>query len=131
MTNGNYVKAAKICRSTPGTTLRNIETINMFKSLQGNPIQIYFQTILETEKLNSVESIEMSKPLVEQGRSDLLNKWFKENKFTCSEELSELVKIVDPELSLNILIASGSASAYGKVIEAFCSPSQLDKIFPD
>ena len=132
MSSGNYVEAAKICRNTPGDTLRNLDTINMFKSLQGNPapILIYFQTILETGKLNGVESLEMAKTLVPQGRADLLNKWFTENKFTCTEELSELVKAVDPQLSLKMLMASGSAAAHGKIIEAFCSAGQFDKIFP-
>ena len=51
MQQGNYVEAAKIARETPGDTLRNINTINTFKSLQGNPqpILIYFQTMMEKE----------------------------------------------------------------------------------
>lgn len=132
MQSGNFVEAAKICRNTPGDTLRNLDTINKFKSMQGTPapILVYFQTILETGKLNAIESLEMTKPLVQQNRTDLLNKWFVENKFTCTEELSELVKAVDPNLSLKILMASGSAAAHGKIIEAFCSAGQFDKIFP-
>ena len=132
MQSGNYQEAAKVCRATPGDTLRNLETINMFKSLQGTPapILVYFQTILESGKLNAVESVEMSRNLVAQNRVDLLNNWFNENKFTCSEELSELVKAVDPNLSLKILMASGSANAHGKIIEAFCVAGQFDKILP-
>ena len=132
MQNGNYQEAAKIVAQTPGDTLRNINTINMFKQLQGNPqpILIYFQTMMSQGKLNKVESCEMAKPLVQQGRTDILNNMFRENKFTASEELSELVKNLDQRLSLQILMASGSASAHEKIIQAFASNGQFDKIMP-
>jgi clathrin heavy chain len=132
MQNGNYQEAAKIVAQTPGDTLRNINTINMFKQLQGNPqpVLIYFQTMMSQGKLNKVESIEMAQPLVQQGRADILNKMFSENKFTASEELSELVKNVDQRLSLQILMASGSASAHEKIIQAFAANGQFDKIIP-
>jgi clathrin heavy chain len=60
MQNSNYLEAAKVCRDTPGYTLRNIETINTFKSAQGTPqpILTYFQTIMEKGKMNLVESCE-------------------------------------------------------------------------
>ena len=132
MQQGNYAEAAKIASQTPGDTLRNINTINMFKQLQGNPqpILVYFQTIMEKDKLNGIESVEMSRPLVAQNRTDLLNKWFNEDKFTCTEQLSELVKGVDQQLSLKILMKSGSASAHSKIIEAFAAAGQVDKILP-
>ena len=132
MQNGNYQEAAKIVAQTPGDTLRNINTINMFRQLQGNPqpILIYFQTMMSQGKLNKVESVEMAKPLVQQGRMDILNNMFRENKFTASEELSELVKNVDQRLSLQILMASGSASAHEKIIQAFAANNQFDKIIP-
>ena len=81
-------------------------------------------------KLNKVESCEMAKPLVQQGRIDMLNNMFRENKFTASEELSELVKNADQRLSLQILMASGSASAHEKIIQAFAANNQFDKIIP-
>ena len=132
MQNGNYQEAAKIVAQTPGDTLRNSNTINMFKQLQGNPqpILIYFQTMMSQGKLNKIESIEMAQPLVQQGRTDILNKMFSENKFTASEELSELVKNLDQRLSLQILMASGSASAHEKIIQAFAANGQFDKIIP-
>jgi len=132
MQQGNYQEAAKIVAQTPGDTLRNINTINMFKQLQGNPqpVLIYFQTMMTQGKLNKVESIEMAQALVQQNRADILNKMFNENKFTASEELSELVKNVDQRLSLQILMASGSASAHEKIIQAFAANGQFDKIMP-
>jgi hypothetical protein len=71
MQQGNYQEAAKIAAQTPGDTLRNINTINMFKQLQGNPqpVLIYFQTMMTQGKLNKVESIEMAQALVQQNRA--------------------------------------------------------------
>ena len=102
----------------------------MFKQLQGNPqpVLIYFQTMMSQGKLNKIESIEMAQPLVQQGRADILNKMFNENKFTASEELSELVKNTDQRLSLQILMASGSASAHEKIIQAFAANDNLIKL---
>lgn len=132
MQNGNYLEAAKIARDTPGDTLRNAETINMFKAAQGNPqpILVYFQTMMEKGKLNHIETLEIVKPLILQGKKQLIENWFNEDKFTCSEELSEMVKQQDPGLSLKILMASGSSSAHGKIIEGFVQTGQIDKIFP-
>ena len=105
---GNYYEAAKIASQTQGDILRNINTINMFKQLKGypQPILVYFQTIMEKDKLNGIESIEICRPLVAQNRTDLLNKWFNEDRFTCTEQLSELVKGVDQDLSYKILMKS-------------------------
>ena len=51
--------------SSPGTILRNINTINMFRNLpKGNgphPLLKFFLTLLETNKLNEVETKEISK----------------------------------------------------------------------
>lgn len=130
--NGNYEDAAKVCRDSPGDTLRNIETINLFKSHQGQPqpILIYFQTIMNKGKLNAIESVEIAKPLVSSMKRDVIENWFKEGKFTCSEELADLVKAVDPQLSLRILVESGSPSAHGKIVEGLVIQKAFDKIFP-
>jgi len=131
MQNGNYVEAAKICRDTPGDTLRNIETLNLFKSATGNPqpILVYFQTIMEKGKLNHVETLEIVKPLVMQQKTQFIENWLNEGKFTCSEELAEIVKQVDQNLSLKILLQSGTPGAHSKVIEGMVSTGQFDRIF--
>jgi clathrin heavy chain len=128
---GNFAEAARICAESPGETLRNIETINLFRGFQGTPqpILVYFQTVMNKCKLNKVESIEIVKPLVSSGRKEIIENWFKEGKFTCSEELGELVKQIDPQLSLKILVDSGSPSAHGKVIEGLVLNRQHDKVF--
>lgn len=56
---GDYAAAAKIASSSPGTLLRNQETINKYKSLnqmpgQPQPLLIYFQELLKKGKLNKL-----------------------------------------------------------------------------
>ena len=43
---------------------KNMETIQIFQSSQGNPLpaMVYFQTIMAKGKFNKVESIEITKP---------------------------------------------------------------------
>lgn len=132
MQSGNYEEAAKVCAMSPGTSLRNIDTINLFKSCQGNPspILVYYQVIMSKGKLNEVESVEIAKPLVMQNKKDYIENWFKEGKFTCSEELADLIKPIDNQLSLKILFQSGSPNAHAKIVEGLVNTKQYDKIFP-
>lgn len=39
-----------------------------------------------------------------QGRKNLLEKWLKEEKLECSEELGDLVKQTDPTLALSVYL---------------------------
>lgn len=39
-----------------------------------------------------------------QGRKQLLEKWLKEEKLECSEELGDLVKQADPILALSVYL---------------------------
>lgn len=62
--NGDYQNAAKIASMSPGTLLRNEQTIQKFKSLPQMPGQpqallIYFQKLLERGKLNKLETLEL------------------------------------------------------------------------
>lgn len=129
---GNYLEAAKICRDSPGESLRNIETINVFQAAQGNPppAMLYFQTVMEKGKFNKIESVEITKTLINSGKKNLIEEWFNQGKYTCSEELSELVKVVDQPLSLKILLAAGSPNAHAKIIEGLAQTGQTDKIMP-
>lgn len=85
---GDYAGAAKVARDAPGTLLRNSDTITKFKGLQApsgpQPILIYFSTLLETTKLNEIESIELAKPVLAQGKKNLIEDWIKNDKLTCS-----------------------------------------------
>jgi clathrin heavy chain len=40
----------------------------------------YFGILLEKGELNHLESLELARPVLQQGRKQLLEKWLKENK---------------------------------------------------
>lgn len=66
---GDYAGAAQAAMNAPGTLLRNTDTINKFKALPQNPgapapILIYFNTLLQSTKLNETESVELAKPVI-------------------------------------------------------------------
>lgn len=42
--------------------------------------------------------------MLAQGRKHLLEKWLKEDKLECSEELGDLVKQADPNLGLSVYL---------------------------
>lgn len=59
---GDYGNAAKIASMSPGTLLRNQDTINKFKTLpqipgQPQPLLIYFQKLLEKGQLSKLETL--------------------------------------------------------------------------
>ena len=116
---------------SPNGVLRTPNTINKFKAVANsnpggqNPLLIYFSKILEDATLNAVESIELARPVLQQGKGALLQKWFDEAKLECSEDLGDLVKQADATLALKIY---NKANCYGKVIACFVEQQQYDKI---
>ena len=96
MSQQNYAGAAKLAAKTPGDDLRNADTIARFQALptvqgQPSPLLQYFSALLECGKLNAIESIELVRPVLQQNKKHLLEKWLKEEKLSCSEELGDLV----------------------------------------
>lgn len=69
--------------------------------------------------------MELCKPVLLQGRKQLLEKWLKQEKLECSEELGDLVKQVDPTLALSIYLR---ANVPAKVIQSFAETGQFQKI---
>ncbi|KAL1921362.1 uncharacterized protein VTP21DRAFT_11078 [Calcarisporiella thermophila] len=124
---GNYNDAAKIAATSPRGILRTPQTIEQFKHLQGQPppILLYFGFLLESGELNKHESIELARPVLLQGRKQLLEKWLKENKLECSEELGDIVKQHDVTLALSVYLR---ANVPNKVIACFAETQQYPKI---
>lgn len=71
---------------------------------QNSPLLQYFGILLDQGQLNRYESLELCKPVLLQGRKQLLEKWLKEEKLECSEELGDLVKQADPTLALSVYL---------------------------
>lgn len=127
---GNYQAAAKVAAESPQGVLRNAKTIQLFQQLPATPGQVspllqYFGILLEKGKLNKLESLEISRPVLQQGRKQLLEKWLQEDKLTCSEELGDLIKPHDVKLALTVYFR---AETHPKVIMGFAEAGEYDKI---
>ncbi|KAJ2604110.1 Clathrin heavy chain [Coemansia sp. RSA 1722] len=130
MSQGQYGDAAKMAASSPRGMLRTENTINQLKNLQSPPGQLspilqYFATILEKGELNRYESIELARPVLVSNRKALLEKWLKEDKLECSEELGDIVQPHDATLALSVYLR---ANAPAKVVVCFAQSGQFDKI---
>lgn len=82
---GQWAEAAKIAANSPRGILRTQATIEQFKKAPSapgtlSPILQYFGILLEKGDLNRYESLELARPVIQQGKKALLEKWLKENK---------------------------------------------------
>ena len=132
LNSGNYAEAAKIAANSPRGFLRTPQTIERFKAVPAQPGQLsvilqYFGMLLDKGTLNKHETLELVRPVLAQNRKHLLEKWMKENKLDCSEELGDIVRPHDLNLALSIYLRSGVP---GKVVAAFAETGQFDKILP-
>lgn len=130
MNTGNYSEAAKVAARSPRGILRTPQTIDRFKSFPSAPgaappILQYFGILLERGELNKYESMQLAMPVLQQGRKQLLEKWLKEDKLECSEELGDLVKQHDATLALSVYLR---ANIPHKVISCFAETGQYSKI---
>jgi clathrin heavy chain len=129
--NGQYPEAAKVAALAPKGILRTAATITRFQQVQtpagatSPPLLQYFGILLDQGKLNKLESLELCRPVLAQGKKQLCEKWVKEEKLECSEELGDLVKPTDITLALSIYLR---ANVPNKVIQCFAETGQLDKI---
>ena len=129
---GNYQEAAKVAANSPRGFLRSPQTIERFKAAPQQEGQLsvilqYFGLLLDKGSLNRIESIELVRPVLLQNRKHLLEKWLKENKLECSEDLGDLARMHDVQLALSIYLR---ANVPNKVVAAFVETGQFEKILP-
>lgn len=128
---GDYSTAAKVAASSE--QLRTQDTIDKLKHItpqsgQISPVLQYFSTLLDSGVLNQYESVELARPVLQQDRKPLFEKWLKEEKLTCSEELGDIVKAHgDPALALAVYIR---ANVSIKVVSCLAELGHFDKILP-
>lgn len=127
---GQYREAALVAGESPGGFLRTDATMKRFKALpaeEGKPsaLLVYFQSLLESGKLNRVEAVELGHLLVQYNRTEVLEKWIKEDKIECSEELGDLVKPHNSQLATAIFV---KAQAHMRVIQGLLETGQTDKV---
>lgn len=129
---GDYQQAAKTAANSPQGFLRTPQTIEKFKSVPQQQGQLsvilqYFGMLLDKGKLNQHETLELARPVLQQNRKHLLEKWMKEGKLGCSEQLGDLVRIHDVALAQQIYQEAGASQ---KVIAAMAESGNFDQILP-
>ena len=90
---GNYAKAAEVAATSPGGILRGAATIQRLKAVptapgQPSPLLQYFSILLDSAKLNELESLELARPVLQQGKKALIEKWLEEDKVSLSFSLT-------------------------------------------
>ncbi|KAI2792259.1 putative clathrin heavy chain [Penicillium oxalicum] len=126
---GNFTEAAKVAANSPRGFLRTPETISRFKNApqtgQMSVILQYFGMLLDKGSLNRYESVELVRPVLQQNRKHLLEKWMSEKKLEASEELGDIIRPYDMNLALNVYLESNVPH---KVVAGFAETGQFDKI---
>eukprot|EP00559_Dactyliosolen_fragilissimus_P005094 CAMPEP_0184856570 /NCGR_PEP_ID=MMETSP0580-20130426/1757_1 /TAXON_ID=1118495 /ORGANISM="Dactyliosolen fragilissimus" /LENGTH=1720 /DNA_ID=CAMNT_0027351673 /DNA_START=136 /DNA_END=5301 /DNA_ORIENTATION=- len=128
---GQVVEAAKLVASS-GNALRTPATIARFQQIPAQPgspqpVFQYFSTLLESGRLNEQESVELAKPVMQQGRPQLMEKWLKDDKLQCSEALGDLIMPADTGMALSVYLR---AECHEKAINCFVQRGEYDKIVP-
>jgi clathrin heavy chain len=127
---GDVQGAARIAADSPRQFLRTAQTIAKFQQIpqqpgQPQPVFQYFSVLLEKGKLNHLESVELARPVIAQGRPQLLEKWLNEDKLEMTEELGDLIFPVDVNMALTIYLRANIAE---KVINCYMQRGEFDKI---
>uniref|UniRef100_A0AC35THB5 Clathrin heavy chain n=1 Tax=Rhabditophanes sp. KR3021 TaxID=114890 RepID=A0AC35THB5_9BILA len=128
--NQNFMEAAKCAANAPREILRTPQTIAKLSSApaaQGasNPFLTYFSILLEKGALNKHETLELVKPVLNQNKKPLIEKWLGENKLECCEELGDLIRPHDISLALSVYLRGNVPH---KVVQCFAELGQFDKI---
>lgn len=129
---GQYAEAANIAANSPRGFLRTQNTIERLKNIpqvqgQMSVILQYFSKLLDKGALNKFETLELARPVLQQGRKHLLEKWMGESKLDSSEELGDAVRPHDLNLALQIY---RNANVPQKVVSGLAETGQFDQILP-
>ncbi|OQS04982.1 clathrin heavy chain [Thraustotheca clavata] len=122
--------AARLAAVSPQGVLRTPQVIQRFQQMPaqpGQPLPVlqFFSICLELGTLNKYESIELARPVLMQGRGQLLQKWLAEDKLECSEELGDMCAQTDTTMALSVYLR---ANVPEKVINCFVQRGEFDKI---
>jgi clathrin heavy chain len=121
-----------------------VQVIELFKTAPASPgglssILQYFGILMEKGELNHLEFVELDRPVLQQGRKQLLEKWLKENKvrahdisfsivtdvisqIICSAELRDTVRLHDMTLVLSVYLR---ANLPNKLVACFAEAGQM------
>ena len=59
--------------------------------------------------------MELARPVLTQGRKDLIERWLTQNKLSCSEQLGDLARQLDPRLALDIYTRANAKNKASKI----------------
>lgn len=130
---GQYLDAAKTAANSPQGFLRTPEVLERFKTLPVQPGQAntvilsYFGLLLDKGKLTEHETIELARPVLQQNKKHLIQKWMGEGKLACTEQLGDVVRAHDLALALEIY---REAVVPQKVIAAMAETGNFEQILP-
>lgn len=132
LSSGQYAEAAKTAANSPNGFLRTPQTIERFKAVPAQQGQLsvilqYFGMLLDKGKLNQHETLELARPVLQQNRKHLLEKWMGEGKLGCSEQLGDLIRPHDLPLALRVYQEAGTSQ---KVIAAMAETGNFEQILP-
>lgn len=124
---GRYQEAAIIAADSPRGILRTPQTIQLYKSLQGQPppLLVYFNVLLQRGRLNKYETLELAYPIIQQNKRELLQKYIAEDKLDYSDEFIEALKPYDPKLALEIYVKTDNKE---KIVQMLAEFGQYEKL---
>lgn len=131
---GDIDGAIRTAINAPNDILRTKETIETLQRLPTPPgsthppIFKYFTSLMETQKLNKIETVELARQVVAQGKVAVIEKFITEDKVTPSEALGDMVMPQNPKLALSIYLRSGDA--HEKVSQALLAAGEFEKLVP-
>lgn len=121
MSQGRHADAISLAAGSPGGALRTMETINALKAAGGALLGQYFQKLLSQGNLNAVESLELTRPILQKNNQqglERIKEWITAGKLEPTEELGDLLKNHSLQLALSVYLR---AHVHEKVIGCFLS----------
>jgi clathrin heavy chain len=56
--------------------------------------------------LNEIESVELAKPVLAQGKMNLIEDWIKQDKLSFTDALGDLIRQYNPQMALSVYMRS-------------------------
>jgi len=128
---GDVQNAVKVAATSPQGILRTQETIQKLRRIsiqpgQKNPLSVYFQTIIETGKLNTFESVELAQIVLQKPQGvNYIEKLMNEDKIEGSETLGDIIQPYNPDLALKIYL---KGQAHDKIIDNLLRVGDFERV---
>eukprot|EP01027_Heterolobosea_sp_BB2_P023662 GEZU01035605.1.p1 GENE.GEZU01035605.1~~GEZU01035605.1.p1 ORF type:complete len:1686 (+),score=716.16 GEZU01035605.1:148-5205(+) len=128
---GNVEAAVKLAADSPNNILRTPQTIQRLQRIAPMPgtkppLSIYFQYLIEKDKLNSYETVELARIVLQKpGGAQYIKTLIEQGKLEESEDLGDLIRPHDPELAMRIYLKGG---AHNKIIAGLLERGEYAKV---